>query len=212
MITGANKYNYHLKNVNYGRDYKAHIIADVKYNLEGDICPVCGGLMSKESGFTVSESLFYGSKLGEELDIKYRDENMKDIYASILCKSVDLYKIFGLYAEYNNDENGLCLNKEYTEYDYQVIAVNPKKEEQMELGNEIYGKLLKLGFNVIFDDRNERPGSKFKDSDLMGIPARIVAGKNSVDRIVEFKERNSKDKIEISIDELMERISFDRRY
>jgi len=208
MITGANKYNYHLKNINYGRDYKADIIGDVKYNLKDDICPICGEKLNSDIGFTVSKNLYYGKELGQSLDIKYRDENMKEKYASIAFNSIDIYKLFGLYIEYNNDENGICLSKECTEYDYQVVVVNPKKEEQLKLGEEIYQKLLDMGFNVLIDDRNERPGSKFKDSDLIGIPARIVAGKNSANRIVEFKERKVKDKIEITVDELMEKISY----
>lgn len=212
MITGANKYNYHLRNVNYGRDYKADIIGDVKYNLKDDICPICGEKLNSDTGFTVSENLYYGKELGKSLDIKYRDENMKEKYASISFNSIDMYKLFGLYIEYNSDENGLCLSEECTEYDYQVIVVNPKKEEQIKLGEEICQKLLDMGFNVLIDDRNDRPGSKFKDSDLIGIPARIVAGKSSADRIVEFKERRAKDKIEIEVNELIEKVSFNRRY
>ena len=116
-------------------------------------------------------------------------------------------RILASLIEQSNDENGLILPMNIAPYQIALVQIDMKNEEQSKIANEIYDKLTAAGIEVIFDDRDERPGVKFKDMELIGIPARITVGKKIADNLVEFKERKNGNHEEISIDEIVEKIT-----
>lgn len=205
MVTGANKRDYHLKNVNFNEDYTCDLIADVKYIDHGADCPHCGAAMGERRGFTVATFEEYGNVLGIVGDIKFKDDQMKEQYVYIGRVELDIYRILAAMMEQNSDDRGLVLPKQGAPFNAQVIVVNTKKEEQMALGEKIYRQLGASGLNVLLDDRNERAGAKFADADLMGIPVRIVVGKMAADGLVEFKIRAEEEKEEMMYDTAIER-------
>ena len=123
------------------------------------------------------------------------------------CYGIGVGRILASLIEQSNDENGLVLPMNIAPYHIALVQIDMKNEEQTKIANEIYDKLTAAGIEVIFDDRDERPGVKFKDLDLIGIPARIVVGKKITDNLVEFKERKTGNQEEISIDEVVEKIT-----
>lgn len=123
------------------------------------------------------------------------------------CYGIGVGRCLAAIAEQHNDENGLIWPKEVAPFDVIIVPVNSKDENLMNLANTMYEELRAKGIDVLLDDRDERPGVKFKDADLIGIPKRIVIGKKAADGIVEFKLRNEENVSEIKIEEVIEKVT-----
>ena len=123
------------------------------------------------------------------------------------CYGIGPGRVLASLIEQNNDENGLILPMNIAPYQVALVQIDVKNEEQTKIANDLYEKLTESGIEVIFDDRDERPGVKFKDMELIGIPARIVVGKKITDGLVEFKERATGNQEEIAIDEVVDKIT-----
>lgn len=203
MVTGANRVDYHLKNVVYGRDYKAHHVGNFSYILSGDICCKCGGNITAREGYVVVELTSYKKVLSENMDIKYKDNQMKEQRPIVELGSIDMYRLLTTYLDHNKDDDGFVLKKDASVFDVHVLVPNIRKEEQMQLAKQLSKKLEIKEFKVLIDDRKGSTGSKFKDSDLLGIPVRITTGKLAGDGIVELKYRNSKERLELSVEEAL---------
>ena len=202
---GANKEEYHYINANI-KDIKYDIVGDIVNVQEGDICPNCGGKLYFKKGIEIGNLFKLGTKYAESLGLTYLDENNQEQTVVMGCYGIGPGRILASMIEQTNDENGLVLPMNAAPYQIALVQIDMKNEEQTKVANDLYDKLTAAGIEVIFDDRDERPGVKFKDMDLIGIPARITIGKKISDNLVEFKERKTGEQTEITIDEVVEKI------
>lgn len=173
---GANKEGYHLINVNPGRDFEPTYVADIRLIQEGDPCPHCGGEVSKARGIEVGQVFKLFTKYSSALKATYLDENGKEQPMVMGCYGVGVSRTMAAAIEQNNDENGIIWPIEIAPYHVLVVPVNTKDEASTAKAEEIYMQLHKSGLETVIDDRNERPGVKFKDADLIGYPVRVVVG------------------------------------
>lgn len=201
FIVGANETNYHLKNVNVGRDFTPKKVLDLRVIVDGDKCPVCGKEIRTAQGIEVGHIFKLGTKYAEALDLKYLDENGQAQTVIMGCYGIGVNRCMAAVIEQNNDENGIIWPMAVAPYQAIVIPVNVKNEEQMDAAEKIYQELKAKGVEVLMDDRDERPGVKFKDADLIGIPVRITVGKKISDGIVEYKLRNAADMEEKTVED-----------
>ncbi len=206
MVAGANKRDYHIKDVVYGRDFSTDYVGDFSTVVEGDLCPKCSAPLEKFIGYTLMTLKENGQKLSEDVDIKYRNDEMKDERPYIVNGYIDLYKMMVAYLDYHCEESGFVLTRGICPFDVHVIVPNIKKEEQIQLADEVVKNLKAKGLKVLLDDRKGGAGGKFKDSDLLGIPVRITTGKMASERIVELKYRDEEDKHEMLVDDVVSKI------
>ncbi len=200
LCAGACKEDYHIKNVNYGRDFKADIVADLKVLKEGDPCPVCGAPVKHARGIEVGQVFKLGTKYSEPMKAFYKDENMKDHPIVMGCYGIGVTRTLAAVVEQHHDENGIIWPMSVAPYHVIITLVNPADETQKEVAEKIYDELQKARVEVLLDDRKERPGVKFKDADLLGIPVRITVGKGAAAGMVEYKLRRDADKTEMSVE------------
>lgn len=205
FIVGANDTGYHYESVNYGRDFKG-IVGDYKVVAEGDLCPKCGSPISIRRGVEVGHIFKLGTKYSQSMGANYLDENGKSVPLVMGCYGIGINRTVAAIIEQHHDENGIIWPMAVAPYKVIVMPANAKNGEQMDVAEKIYEDLKSRGIDVILDDRNERVGVKFKDSDLIGIPIRITVGKKVVENTVEFKLRKNQDVEEIKIEEVVSRI------
>ncbi len=189
FIIGANETDYHFKNVNVDKDFKPFITADIRVIEEGDACPKCGQPIKTAQGIEVGHIFKLGTKYSDALGLKALDENGKQSQVIMGCYGIGVTRCVSAAIEQNYDDNGIIWPVSLAPYEAVVVPVNNKDEAQMQEAEKIYNELLNQGIEVLLDDRAERPGVKFKDADLIGIPVRIVVGKKIGDGIVEYKLR-----------------------
>ncbi len=201
LCAGANKEDHHIKNVNYGRDYKGDIVTDIKNLKEGDPCPVCGAPVKHTRGIEVGQVFKLGTKYSESMGATYKDENQKDQLIVMGCYGIGVTRTVAAVIEQHHDENGIIWPMSVAPYHVIITLMKPEDEVQAEVAERIYSELGKAGVEVLLDDRKERPGVKFKDADLLGIPVRITVGRGAADGQIEWKLRREDDKIELSIEE-----------
>lgn len=189
FIVGANETGYHIENVNYGRDFEG-TIGDFRNVTEGEKCPNCGGNITIARGTEVGHIFKLGTKYSEAMNANFIDEDGKEKPFIMGCYGIGVTRTMASIIEQHHDENGIVWPLSVAPYHISIIPVNMKDEEQVQVANDIYGKLIDMGVDALLDDRNERAGVKFKDSELMGIPMRITIGKKINDGEVEFKLRD----------------------
>lgn len=176
VCCGANKEGYHFINVNPGRDFTPTYVADIRLIQEGDPCPHCGGEVSKARGIEVGQVFKLFNKYSSALKATYLDENGKEQPMVMGCYGVGVSRTMAAAIEQNYDDNGIIWPIEIAPYHVLVVPVNTKDEASAAKAEEIYMQLKKVGLETVIDDRNERPGVKFKDADLIGYPLRVVVG------------------------------------
>lgn len=176
VCCGANKEGYHFINVNPGRDFTPTYVADIRLIQEGDPCPYCGGEVSKARGIEVGQVFKLFTKYSSALKATYLDENGKEQPMVMGCYGVGVSRTMAAAIEQNYDDNGIIWPIEIAPYHVLVVPVNTKDEASAAKAEEIYMQLKKVGLETVIDDRNERPGVKFKDADLIGYPLRVVVG------------------------------------
>jgi len=204
LCAGACEKDYHIKNVNYKRDYEADDVADIKLIKESDKCPQCGKPVKCARGIEVGQVFKLGVKYSESMGAYYKDENMMQRLIVMGCYGIGVTRTLAAIVEQHHDENGIIWPVSVAPYHVIITVVNMKDGEQVKLGEEIYSKLSNTGLEVLLDDRDERAGVKFKDADIIGIPIRITVGKRAVENIVEYKLRKEADKIEMSVEKAIE--------
>ena len=205
LCAGACKTDHHILNVNYGRDYEGDIVTDLKVLKAGDPCPVCGAPIKHTRGIEVGQVFKLGTKYSEATNATYKDENQQDHALVMGCYGIGVSRTLAAVIEQHHDEDGIVWPVSVAPYHAIVTLVKPKDEEQAKVAEEIYQSLLRAGVEAVIDDRDERPGVKFKDADLLGFPIRITVGKRAGEGIVEYKLRRDNDKTEISISEAIEK-------
>ena len=206
VIVGANKTGYHIQNANFGRDFEGQV-GDFRNVQEGDKCPKCGQPLEIMRGVEVGHIFKLGTKYSESMGATFLDQNGKSQPIIMGCYGIGVERTVAAVIEQHHDENGIIWPLAIAPYHVVVVPVNVKKEEHLENAEKIYKELEAAGVEVLLDDRNERAGFKFKDSDLLGIPMRITVGKDIVDGKVEFKLRKEADKEIISVDEVLDRVT-----
>lgn len=192
FVVGANKTDYHYINVNLS-DFKYDRVSDIRNVTSDDVCPKCGQKLSFKRGIEVGNTFKLGTKYSEAMGLNYADLDNKLKPVVMGCYGIGIARVLASYIEQNHDDNGIIFNKEISPYEVCIVIANTKDEDQVRVANELYEKLVSIGVDVLLDDRDERAGVKFKDMDLIGIPKRIVVGKNINEGLVEYKERNCAD-------------------
>ena len=191
FIVGGNAKDLHLKNVNLGRDFPVALFADLRNVVAGDCCPRCSeGLLEIWRGIEVGHVFKLGTKYSEALKATYLDAAGKEQIIFMGCYGIGVGRSVAACIEQNHDADGIIFPLPIAPFHCIISALNPKDEAVMAASEQIYNELTATGVEVLLDDRDERPGSKFKDADLIGIPLRIVVGnKNLVNGNVELKQR-----------------------
>ncbi|MBS1316317.1 proline--tRNA ligase [Phascolarctobacterium faecium] len=201
VCCGANKEGYHFINVNPGRDFTPTYVADIRLIQEGDPCPHCGGEVSKARGIEVGQVFKLFTKYSSALKATYLDENGKEQPMVMGCYGVGVSRTMAAAIEQNYDDNGIIWPIEIAPYHVLVVPVNTKDEASAAKAEEIYMQLKKVGLETVIDDRNERPGVKFKDADLIGYPLRVVVGpKTLTEGKLEVKIRKTGEIIYLPLD------------
>ncbi len=199
-VIGANKTDTHIKNVNYGKDYKADTVTDLRKVVHGDICPRCKKEKLQFSrGIEIGHIFKLGTKYSKSMKATYLDANGKENLMVMGCYGIGVTRILAATIEQSYDENGIIWPVALAAYKVAIIPVDFKNENIKKVSEDIYKKLRQNKIDVLLDDRDERAGIKFKDADLIGVPYRITVGeKNLQNGNVEFKDRKSdKSKTEI---------------
>jgi prolyl-tRNA synthetase len=199
-ITGANKKDYHIKNVNYVRDYTADIVADIRRAVHGDICPRCKKENLKFSrGIEIGHIFKLGTKYSKSLNATYLDANGKENFIVMGCYGIGVTRILAATIEQSHDDDGIIWPDNMSPFEVLIIPINFTDKKTKEETEKIYKELSLKGLDVLVDDRDERVGVKFKDADLIGIPYRITIGeKNLANGNVELKARkDSKDGVKL---------------
>lgn len=202
FVVGANKSDHHYKNVNI-KDLGEYTVANIKEVKDGDICPKCGGHLQFKTAIEVGNTFLLGDKYSKAVDFTYLDKNNEQQYPIMGSYGIGIERVMAAYIEQNNDENGMIWPLHLAPYKVAIVLINKDGEEY---ANEIYDKLNELGVSVILDDRDERPGVKFKDMDLIGIPIRITIGRGFNDGKLEITLRNTKETKEINKEKLISEI------
>lgn len=200
---GANEDGFHYLNANLGRDFSVTHFADLRTVQEGEISPDGKGHLKFTRGIEIGHIFKLGTRYSKDLDAVVLDENGRQLPIIMGCYGIGVSRLLSAIVEQHSDENGIVWPRSIAPFDVHVIPVNVKKEEQVELSEKVTELLENAGYKVLVDDRKERPGVKFADSDLIGIPARITVGKKAVEGIVEIKLRRTGETLEVKLDELL---------
>ncbi|MEX5914394.1 proline--tRNA ligase [Staphylococcus ureilyticus] len=201
IVVGANEDGYHLLNANVGRDFEIEAYGDFRFILEGEPLADGSGDAKFAEGIEVGQVFKLGTKYSEAMNATFLDNQGKAKPLLMGCYGIGISRTLSAIVEQNNDENGIIWPKSVTPFDLHLITINPKKEEQRELADQLY-KQLKETYDVLYDDRKERAGVKFNDADLIGLPIRVVVGKNAAEGIVEVKRRDTGESEDVQIDNL----------
>ncbi|MBO0993084.1 proline--tRNA ligase [Bacillus sp. SD088] len=205
-VCGANEEGYHFTGVVPERDFKVEDYADLRFIKEGDPSPDGDGTIRFAQGIEVGHIFKLGTKYSDALEAKYLDENGKSQSIIMGCYGIGVSRTLSAITEQYNDENGLKWPINIAPYQVHLIPINMKNEDQKELAESLYQE-LQQDYEVLFDDRLERPGVKFKDADLMGLPIRVTIGKKAAEGILEVKLRHSGEVLEIHKAELLATIA-----
>ena len=192
FVTGANKEDYHLKNVNLGRDFDVASFADLRVIEEKDTCSRCGGKIQFARGIEVGHVFKLGTKYSQAMKAAYLDKDGQDKIMIMGCYGIGIGRTVAACIEQNYDKDGIIWPVPLAPYHVIITPVNVNEKNIFEAAENLYISMLAHGIEVIFDDRDERAGVKFKDADLIGIPLRITIGqKNLADGNVELKIRKT---------------------
>lgn len=205
-VVGADENGYHYINANADRDFKIDDVADLVVVKEGELSPDGKGKLKFTRGIEIGHIFKLGTRYSKSLNATILDENGRAIPVIMGSYGIGISRLLSAISEQNADENGLVWPVSVAPFTVHVIPVNVKKEVQMTLADQIEQQLTANGLEVLVDDRKERPGVKFADSDLMGIPLRITIGKKADEGIVEIKIRKNGETVESKVEELSETI------
>jgi prolyl-tRNA synthetase len=192
LITGANKENYHLKNVTPGRDFHPTEWVDLRNAGAGEGCPKCGSPLVVGRAMEIGHIFKLGYKYSKSMEATVLDKDGKEVAPIMGCYGIGVERILAAVIEQNNDQDGFWLPLSITPFDVVVTPTNVKEPSLLTTAEEIAQKLESAGFRVLLDDRDERPGVKFKDADLVGIPYRINVGKKVTEGKVEVVTRSTR--------------------
>lgn len=201
LVIGANEDGYHYVNANVERDFNIDEYGDFRFILEGEILSDGSGKAQFAEGIEVGQVFKLGTKYSEAMNATFLDNQGKAQPLIMGCYGIGISRTLSAIVEQNNDDNGIIWPKSVTPFDLHLITINPKKDDQRELGDQLYDQ-LNGKFDILYDDRKERAGVKFNDADLIGLPMRVVVGKRAEEGIVEVKQRLNGESEEIHVNDL----------
>ena len=204
LIAGANKEDYHLKNLTPGKDFHPTAYADLRAVTTGEGCPNCGKALRIDTAVEIGHIFKLGYRYSESMGLRVLDKNGKEVMPIMGCYGIGIERILTAAVEQGNDENGFWLPAAIAPFEVVVAPVNVKDEAVRAAGEDIAKRLEASGFDVVLDDRDERPGVKFKDADLVGIPIRITVGKKVTEGTVEVVFRKTREVRDVSITTIVE--------
>lgn len=207
FVAGGNEKDVHLINVNLERDFQVDSFCDLRFAAEGDSCPRCDhGQLVMSRGIEVGHIFKLGTKYSEALGAKFLDDKGKAKHMVMGCYGIGVGRTVAASIEQNHDENGIIFPVSIAPFEVIIVSVKPKSPEVKDASERIYAALLDAGVDVILDDRDERPGIKFKDADLIGIPLRITVGTKVKDSYVDVKLRKSREAVLVKVEEIVEKV------
>ena len=175
-VTGANKTDYHVTGVNIGRDFQLGEVADIRFAVEGDKAPN-GSPLVFEKCIEVGHVFKLGTKYSDAMKAHFLDENGKSKPIIMGCYGIGVNRILAAVIEASHDDNGICWPVNIAPFTVEIVALDHREEQVMTMAEKLHDELEAKGIDVLLDDRDARPGFKFKDADLIGIPIRITVGK-----------------------------------
>ncbi|HKS75823.1 MAG TPA: proline--tRNA ligase [Terriglobales bacterium] len=199
LVGGANKEDYHFKNLTPGRDFQPTLYADLRTVAAGDDCPNCGGPLRIDVAVEIGHIFKLGYQYSESMGARVLDRNGKEFAPIMGCYGIGIERILTAAVEQSNDENGFWLPPQIAPFEIVVTPVNVKDDALLKAAQDITRELESAGFDVLLDDRDERPGVKFKDADLVGIPFRVTVGKKVTEGTVEVVPRSTREMADVSI-------------
>ncbi len=206
-VVGANEVDYHFRNVNIGRDFNPACFLSIRKAKKGDLCPKCGGELILSKGIEAGHIFKLGTKYSEPMGAVFQTPTgqLKPIIMG--CYGIGVSRLVAASIEQNNDKNGIIWPRNIAPYEIYILPTDWTNETIRNFAEDLYAKLLKRGYEVLLDDRDERAGVKFMDADLLGIPLRITIGNKFIKSgIVEIKNRRRGDTLEIDSNEILDRI------
>jgi prolyl-tRNA synthetase len=199
LIAGANKEDYHLKNLTPGQNFQATAYVDLRSVTAGEACPNCGAPLRIDTAVEIGHIFKLGYKYSESMGAKVLDRNGKEVTLIMGCYGIGIERILTAAIEQSNDENGFWLPLSIAPFEIVVCPTNVKDDTLLKTAVDIATRLEAEGFDVLLDDRDERPGVKFKDADLVGIPFRVTVGKKVTEGTVEVLRRSTREMQDASI-------------
>jgi len=204
IITGANKKDLHLKNVNLERDVNIKAYGDFSYPAAGDLCEKCGCGLKIEKGIEVGHIFKLGKKYSEKMDAKYLDRDGKLKPFVMGCYGIGVTRMMSAVIEQLHDGKGIVWPPSIAPYLVSLIVTTSKSDEMSEIGEKIYQELVNSGIEVLYDDRRISAGIKFKDSDLLGLPLRLIIGRKFLEKkLIEVQLRKNGEMFELPLDEII---------
>jgi len=208
FVVGGGEKNYHLINANLGRDFEVDKIGDLREVTAEDRCPSCGGELELTKGIEVGHIFKLGTGYSEALGATYLDSNGQEKHFVMGCYGIGVSRTVAAAIEQNHDKDGIIFPLPIAPYKVVVLNLSPKDEEISRVAESIYRDLLAVGVEVLLDDREERPGIKFKDADLVGIPYRVTVGKSySADGTIEIRQRHDGETVAIPLGQVVKELS-----
>ncbi len=208
FICGANRRDLHLMGVNWGRDLPEPEVADLRNVVPGDPSPTGRGRLSIARGIEVGHIFQLGAKYSDAMKASVLDDGGRAVVMLMGCYGIGVTRVVAAAIEQNHDERGIIWPEPIAPYDMSLIPINLQKSARVrEVADRLYAELRSAGFDVLYDDRDVRPGVKFADDELIGIPCRVVVGDKGLDRgMVEYRERRATESTEIPLAELTSRL------
>jgi prolyl-tRNA synthetase len=204
LIAGANKEDYHVKNLTPGKEFHPTAYADLRSVTVGEACPNCGKPLRIDTAVEIGHIFKLGYRYTESMGARVLDKNGKEVTPIMGSYGIGIERILTAAVEQSNDENGFWLPPSIAPFEIVVTPVNVKDANLLNAAVDIGTRLEAAGFDVILDDRDERPGVKFKDADLVGIPFRINVGKKVTEGTVEVVLRSTREMRDVTISAIVE--------
>ena len=204
LISGANKEDYHVKNITPGETFQPTAYADLRSAAAGEACPNCGSLLRIDTAVEIGHIFKLGYKYSESMGARVLDKNGKEVTPIMGSYGIGIERILTAAVEQSNDENGFWLPRTIAPFEIVVTPTNVRDEAIRQAAGEVARSLEAAGYDVLLDDRDERPGVKFKDADLVGIPYRVTVGKKVTEGTVEVVNRSTGQVQDASIADISE--------
>jgi prolyl-tRNA synthetase len=200
MIAGANRDDYHLRHVTLGEDFEAEI-HDLRQVAEGDSCQKCGGTLAIRKTVEIGHIFKLGYKYSDSMGLRVLNADGKEVTPIMGSYGIGIERILCAAIELDHDKDGMILPPAIAPFQVVITPANMADAAQAEAARRIYQDCLALGMDALFDDRDERPGVKFKDADLIGVPFRVVVGKKLAVGMVELVERKTRKSADIAVEQ-----------
>ncbi|MBI4595057.1 MAG: proline--tRNA ligase [Candidatus Tectomicrobia bacterium] len=208
VVVGANEDNTHFINANLHRDFTPTRFADIRMIQANDPCPKCFSKIALVKGIEVGHIFKLGTKYSKAFGAKYLDEQSKERFCVMGCYGIGVSRIMAAAIEQNHDEDGIIWPLPIAPFSVLILPVNIKDSRVESFASEIYTLLENKGYEVLYDDRDERPGVKFKDADLLGIPYQVVIGSKSlIENMIEIRDRRTRKTVKVKKEETVETLT-----